>query len=88
VHLYADPAQPPAAQQDGEPGGGQQPTTTWTPGATVADHHGLLIPPDLPPGEYQVMVGLYELFTGQRLSFTLDDSSAGDRLGLGTVTVR
>jgi len=60
VHLYADPDAPPPAQHDGEPGGGLAPTTAWTPGATVIDRHGILIPADLPPGEYTLAVGVYD----------------------------
>ncbi|NPV67739.1 MAG: hypothetical protein HPY64_11385 [Anaerolineae bacterium] len=59
VHLYANPDAPPPAQHDSEPGGGLAPTTTWTPGATVIDRHGILIPADLPPGEYTLAVGVY-----------------------------
>ncbi|MBZ0274542.1 MAG: hypothetical protein K8I60_00270, partial [Anaerolineae bacterium] len=72
------------AQRDSEPGGGSLPTVDWTPGETVSDHHGLLIPPDLPPGDYALIVGLYDI----------NDSSArlpvgdGDYLDLGTVSVR
>jgi mannosyltransferase len=88
VHLYADPNLPPVAQQDGEPGGGLRPTSTWPAGPAIADNHGVLIPSDLPPGNYEVSIGLYELFTGQRLPVILDDSPAGDRLSLGTLTIR
>ena len=88
VHLYADPSQPPLAQQDGEPQGGQAPTTTWEPEATVHDNHGVLIPADLPPGDYTLMIGLYDLFTNDRLPVTIDGTASGDRLSLGTLTVR
>jgi len=60
AHLYADPDAPPPAQHDGEPGGGLAPTTAWTPGMTVIDRHGILIPADLPPGEYTLAVGVYD----------------------------
>lgn len=87
VHVYADDAQPPAAQQDGEPGGGLAVTTGWTPGAIVADNHGVPLPANLPPGNYAVMVGLYELFTGSRLPVTVDNAGVGDRLRLASITV-
>jgi hypothetical protein len=87
VHLYADVNHPPLAQQDGEPGGGLQPTSTWPAGETVADNHGVLIPPELPPGTYTLNIGLYELFTNIRLPITLNAAPAGDRLNLGTVTI-
>ncbi len=49
------------AQRDSEPGGGLALTTTWTPGEVVRDLHGLLIPSDLPPAHYLLIVGLYNL---------------------------
>jgi hypothetical protein len=87
VHLYANADQPPVAQQDGEPGGGLQLTTDWIPGTWVADNHGVQLPPGLPPGEYQVMIGLYKLFTGDRLPVIIAEAGAGDRLPLATITV-
>jgi hypothetical protein len=87
VHIYTDADQPPVAQQDSEPGGGLAPTPSWPVGQTVADNHGVLIPADLPPGQYTVSLGLYELFTGQRLPLTLAGEAAGDRLPMGTVTI-
>jgi mannosyltransferase len=49
------------AQRDSEPGGGLAVTTSWTPGDTIHDNHGLLIPPDLSPAHYLLIVGLYNL---------------------------
>jgi mannosyltransferase len=88
VHLYAEPNQPPLAQQDGEPGGGLAPSNTWAVGAAIPDNHGVLIPGDLPPGRYQLMIGLYELFTGDRQPITLDNVPQGDRLTLETITIQ
>ena len=47
-------------QRDSEPGGGLALTTTWQPGQSVIDNHGLLIPGDLPPGQYNLRLGLYD----------------------------
>lgn len=87
VHLYADVNAPPLAQQDGEPGGGLAPTSTWEAGRRYVDNHGLLIPADLPPGEYYLMAGLYDLVTGDRLPVA-GAGAAGDRLDLGPAVVR
>jgi len=87
VHVAADPAQPPVAQQDGEPGGGLRPTTDWPPGETLPDNHGVLLPSDLPPGDYAVRIGLYNAFTALRLPVTVDGQPAGDSLPIGTITV-
>ncbi len=83
VHLVSDPQLPPAAQHDGEPGGGLALTSTWQPGQTVADNHGVYLPLDLPPGEYTLSVGLYSVEDDTRLTHP-----GGDALFLSTVTVR
>ncbi len=76
VHLYADPDAPPPAQHDGDP--------AWTPGETVIDRHGLLIPAGLPPGEYTLAVGVYDADDpAQRMT-----SPQGERVEIASVTVR
>jgi mannosyltransferase len=87
VHLYDDIHQPPLAQQDGEPGGGFLPSDAWPIGERVADNHGVLLPADLPAGEYRLMVGLYNLSTGERLPVTLGSQAHADRLLIGTLAV-
>ena len=49
------------AQRDSEPAGGSSRTTSWTPGATIIDNHGLMIPTAFPPGEYRLIAGLYHI---------------------------
>jgi hypothetical protein len=60
LHLV-DASGQPAAQRDSEPGGGLNLTTRWPPGETIVDNHGVLIPADLPSGNYQLLIGLYDL---------------------------
>ncbi len=48
------------AQRDSEPAGGSQPTTMWQPDTLSIDQHGLALPSDLIPGNYQIIVGLYD----------------------------
>lgn len=60
------------AQRDGQPVLWQRPTSGWQPGERIVDRYGLLLPGDLPAGEYTVVVGLYEPETGNR-----QPSSAG-----------
>ena len=48
------------AQRDSEPAGGSQPTTNWQPDTIIRDQHGLTLPSDLTPGNYQIIVGLYD----------------------------
>ncbi len=52
---------------DGEPGGGQFPTTGWLAGEYLADAHTVNIAADAPPGMYRLEVGLYDPATGARL---------------------
>jgi hypothetical protein len=54
-------------QVDAWPVSGTQATSTWTPGQPVRDPYTVQVPPDAPPGAYQVEIGLYLLSTGQRL---------------------
>ena len=50
-----------AAQRDSEPAGGLSLTTTWQADAPMLDNHALLIPSDLPAGEYTLIAGLYDI---------------------------
>jgi hypothetical protein len=73
-----------AAQRDSEPGGGLALTTTWTPGEITTDNHALFIPETLTPGEYQLIVGLYQLDPPHaRLPV-----GEGDFLDLGAIHLR
>ncbi len=88
VHVYTDPAAPPPAQQDGEPGGGLLITSSWAPGQRYLDNHGVVLPVDLAPGKYTLAIGLYNLFDGTRLAITQGEQAPGERLVLGTITVK
>jgi hypothetical protein len=82
------------AQQDSEPVGGSRPTTSWSLGEVIVDHLGILIPPDLNGGEYQLVVGMYRPDTGERLPVQdvgdgmSGDSIAGDSIALDKIQVR
>ncbi len=52
-------------------------TSTWEPGRFVTTEVRLPLPADLPPGDYQVVVGLYEQQRGQRLTVTSGGTSRG-----------
>ncbi len=88
VHLVA-PDGAVAAQSDARPAWVVPwPTDRWSPGQLVLDGHRILLPPDLPPGRYQVRAGLYYWETMQRLP-VLDEAMqpVGDSVLLGEVTV-
>lgn len=71
------------AQRDSEPAGNQALTTLWQPDTPVVDNHALLIPADLPAGNYTLIVGLYDV-NDASARLAVDDS---DYYTLGTVTV-
>ncbi len=54
------------AQADGAPLAGWYPTSWWDVGEMVRDTHTFTLPTDLPPGNYRLVVGLYDLTSGAR----------------------
>jgi hypothetical protein len=74
-----------AAQYDRAPLQGVAPTTLWHEDDILLDTFQLDLPPDLPPGEYRLLVGLYNLSTLTRLLVQIDDLSAGDAIHVATV---
>lgn len=71
------------AQRDSEPGGGLLPTDSWKPGETIRDRHALLIPDDLPPAHYRLIIGFYNPDAPQERLPVGD----GDYLLLSEITV-
>lgn len=55
------------AQHDGMPRAGAYPTSVWSAGEIVPDVHPLVVSPNVAPGEYAVVVGLYDGASGARL---------------------
>ncbi|MCS6801395.1 MAG: DUF4832 domain-containing protein [Dehalococcoidia bacterium] len=70
------------AQRDAPPAAGSRPTSSWRAGETVVDRQTVLLPPDLPAGDFRLRAGLYDPRTGERLR-----GAAGDGVDLGTVRV-
>jgi len=60
------------------------PTSRLWPGLVFADRRTLTVPPDMPPGTYEALFGLYRLADGKRLT-TADGRDAVSITGL-TVT--
>jgi hypothetical protein len=71
-------------QRDSEPVGGLRPTTTWAAGESITDNYGLLIPAELTPGSYMLLVGLYDILDP---GFRLLDVNGSDAFTLATVDV-
>jgi hypothetical protein len=61
------------AQQDNQPQGGRYPTTAWAVKDKVVDRYELTLKQDAPPGEYRLLVGMYNWVTGVRLAATGPD---------------
>ena len=74
---------------DSEPAGGSRATMTWRVGETIDDRYGLLIPPNIPPGEYLIEVGMYDPATLARVPVFDENGkrSEEDRVILGVVRV-
>jgi hypothetical protein len=55
------------AQMDRPPADGAYPTSLWDPGEIIRDSIQVPVPAQAPAGDYEVVVGLYDFVTGQRL---------------------
>jgi len=75
-------------QGDGPPMDGDYPTSFWAPGEVLVDHHRLRVWEDAPAGTCRVVVGLYNLATGERLPIVNDAGQPiADHVELATVQV-
>lgn len=91
IHLI-DGAGRPVFIHDYTPLGGACPTylwfPKWLPGQTLTDPYRLVLPADLPPGDYWLEVGMYGMTSLCRLPVVdLTGNLAGDRVILGQVLV-
>ncbi len=72
-----------AVQSDGIPVSGTRPTTSWKPDEVIEDRQVLVLPGTLVPGQYKVVLGLYDPSSGVRLN----TSGGKNALALATVDV-
>ncbi|MBI5878889.1 MAG: DUF1616 domain-containing protein [Chloroflexi bacterium] len=88
IHV-ADSGGQPVAQADDEPVAGLRPTDTWRAGELIDDRYAIMLPPELRPGSYVVLAGLYDPATSARIpAFRADGSQfPNDAFVLGTVKV-
>lgn len=75
------------AQQDGMPQNNKLPTTCWQPGEIIADSYTLRRDPDLAAGEYELLTGLYNPYTAERLLITRGESPYPDAVLLEVVPI-
>ena len=63
------------AQYDNQPQAGRYPTSAWSLQKTVVDRYELKLKEGAPPGDYRLLVGMYDLATGQRLAAVAADGA-------------
>jgi len=81
-----DTANQVVAQVDSEPVGDQRPTSTWPPFESIDDPYGLPILLATPPGDYSLILAVYNPSSGARLPVTTNEGIS-DHLPLGAVTI-
>lgn len=86
-HLLAPGGQI-AAQRDGYPADGRQPTSGWVAGEVIADTYRIAIPADAPPGRYRLLTGMYREADFSRLpAFDRQGQPSGDAILLTEVEI-
>ena len=65
------------AQHDQIPLTGAYPTQNWLPGIPLADTYTLAIPAETPPGDYQLLTGMYRTDNGERVPVSGDGADPG-----------
>lgn len=85
VHLR-QPAGGNVAQADHRPLGDLYPTSIWPVGETIRETSELPLPADIPPGDYDLWVGVYLLETGERLPVQ-NDTSGENAVLIGRLSV-
>jgi hypothetical protein len=86
IHLL-DSGGAKAAQADGAPARGARPTTQWRAGDTIVDTHSVALPPDLPPGQYTLVFGMYRWPSLERLPLRDGEARLADDVVRVPVTV-
>ncbi len=75
------------ARADSPPVMGLWPTQQWQPDMLIEDAHALPLPPGMPPGKYQLEVGLYNPADGYPLAISGQPVGQGGGLLVGEVDI-
>ena len=75
------------SQIDRQPGFNFTPTSRWQPGEIMTDTYPLALPDDLPPGVYQLRMGMHDAATGQRRMVHDRQGNTADQIWLGDITI-
>jgi hypothetical protein len=67
------------AQWDNPPQAGRYPTTAWADKDRVVDRYTLALRDGAPPGDYRLLVGMYDPTSGQRLPAAVNDQPQPDQ---------
>jgi hypothetical protein len=69
---------------DGPPANGAAPTSGWSVGQTITDTRAIAIPVDAPAGEYDVVIGLYQYPSFERLKI---DGTENNEIAISRITI-
>jgi hypothetical protein len=83
VHM-GQPGHPPLVQADGDFWLGMLPLTNLAPGDTLQERRIIVLPEEMPAGQLEIRVGVYNRLTGARLPAT---TSQGDLLPDGATII-
>ncbi len=67
---------------------GPRPMTSWVAGTSLVDQQALRLPATLPPGNYVVVLGVYNWQTGTRLATSGEDAAPGDVVTLAHLSIK
>ncbi|MFN8460032.1 MAG: DUF1616 domain-containing protein [Anaerolineae bacterium] len=77
------------AQADDFPACGTSHANSWSSGVVILDRHLLKLAPDLPPGDYTFLVGMYEPDLNLRLNyFDVAGNEQGNSLNVGALKIK
>jgi len=88
VHLL-DAAGTTVAQRDAPPWQGRFPTSSWHPDSIVVDVNDLPLPPALPPGDYTIVVGMFDPASGAHPTMRVaGQTQTTDAVRLTTISIK
>ena len=75
------------SKDEHQPGFGFTPTSRWQPGEIIPDAYTLSLPADMPPGNYQLRMGLYNPTTLIHHTAHNSQGDTSDQIWLGDVVI-
>jgi 4-amino-4-deoxy-L-arabinose transferase-like glycosyltransferase len=88
IHLL-DAAGKTVAQRDAPPWQGHFPTSSWHPGSIVVDVNDLPLPAGLPPGDYTIVIGMFDPASGAHPTTRVNgQTQTTDAVRLTTISIK